>query len=627
MMMGDFNAHLQGRRFIKVTDARGRYLLDMMHNHSMLSLNTLPTCVGATASFVSYGDLYESLIDHILLPIERLDTVLSCEILDDDVLNVSRHLQVVCSVSVPSANLNTSQVQFPSHVKWEKLHDEAKHLYKSELENHLTKFSITEGCNTIEYLDKKYVHIVDSITTASDTTLPKTKFKPYLKPYWDRVMKDLHATMREKRRKWIHDGRPRGMQFLSYKEYKSAKTLFRAHHRRCAEKYLIELNIQIDQATELDSGAFWKKVNNRRMASHTSAGSEIKFRDKVCRGPAEIAAGWGQYFCELYSDLDRAHYDSNFQSYVERKVNSIFEELSSCEEGDVVSISVEEVRKSVKCLKTKKACGHDKVYNEHLINGGPALYEQLAVFYTEMYNYGYIPSALKEGIIITLHKGGNKSKTDPNNYRAITLSSAILKLFERILLGKVENSITKPLNWLQGGFRPNIGCNMTSVMLKECILYAKENRSKLYVCYLDVQKAFDRVWHSGLFLKLYEMGIKSKLLKVIIALHTDMRSRVYFKGHKSNWFDILQGNRQGGVLSPLLYLCFEDELLEELSRSTAGLKIFGNMLCSIVVADDMLLASLSKRGLDELMQICFRYSCKWHYEYAALKCCVIVYNE
>ena len=149
----------------------------------------------------------------------------------------------------------------------------------------------------------------------------------------------------------------------------------------------------------MDSGAFWKKVNNRRMASHTSAGSEIKFRDKVCRDPAEIAAGWGQYFCELYSDLDRAHYDSNFQSYVERKVNSIFEELSSCEEGDVVYISAEEVRKSVKCLKTKKACGHDKVYNEHLINGGPALYEQLAVFYTEMYNYGYIPSALKEGIL------------------------------------------------------------------------------------------------------------------------------------------------------------------------------------------------------------------------------------
>ena len=68
-----------------------------------------------------------------------------------------------------------------------------------------------------------------------------------------------------------------------------------------------------------------------------------------------------------------------------------------------------------------------------------------------MFNYGYILTSLKEGIIITLRKGGRKSKTDPNNYRAITLSSALLKLFEKLLLEKVKTAITKPLNCLQGG--------------------------------------------------------------------------------------------------------------------------------------------------------------------------------
>ena len=67
------------------------------------------------------------------------------------------------------------------------------------------------------------------------------------------------------------------------------------------------------------------------------------------------------------------------------------------------------------------------------------LYDQLANFFTDMYKYGYIPNSLKDGIIITLHKGGRKSKTDPNNYRAITFSSAILKLFEGILLEKSRN--------------------------------------------------------------------------------------------------------------------------------------------------------------------------------------------
>ena len=224
--------------------------------------------------------------------------------------------------------------------------------------------------------------------------------------------------------------------------------------------------------------------------------------------------------------------------------------------------------------------------------------------------------------------GGRKSKTDPNCYRAITLSSAILKLFERILLEKVQNTITKQLNWLQGGFRPNIGCNMSSVMLRECILYAKENHSKLYVCYLDVEKAFDRVWHCGLFFKLHEhFGIQSELLRIIIELHTNMRSCVIFKGYTSDWFDILQGTRQGGVLSPFLFLCFTDDLLEELSRCSASLKISNHVIGCPAVCDDLLLASLSKCGLDELMRICFNNSCKWHFSYMPTKCCVIVYNE
>ena len=71
-----------------------------------------------------------------------------------------------------------------------------------------------------------------------------------------------------------------------------------------------------------------------------------------------------------------------------------------------------------------------------------------------MFNYGYIPTSLKEGIIIPLHKGGRKSKTDPNNYQSITLSSALLKLFEKRLLEKVKQLLQSPLICLQGAFRP-----------------------------------------------------------------------------------------------------------------------------------------------------------------------------
>ena len=103
------------------------------------------------------------------------------------------------------------------------------------------------------------------------------------------------------------------------------------------------------------------------------------------------------------------------------------------------------------------------------------------------------------------------------------------------------------------------GCNMTSVMFKECCLFAKENHSNLCACFLDVQKAFDKIWHNGLFFKLYQKGIQSNLLRVIINLHKNMTSRVVYNGHYSVWFPILQGARQGGVVSPFMYLCYSDE--------------------------------------------------------------------
>ena len=76
-----------------------------------------------------------------------------------------------------------------------------------------------------------------------------------------------------------------------------------------------------------------------------------------------------------------------------------------------------------------------------------------------------------------------------------------------------------------------------------------------------------------------------------------------------------------------MYLCFVNDLLNELTSCKFGLSIFGKNMCSPTVADDMLLSSLSKKGLDELMTICYRYSCKWRFEYQPSKCYVIVYNE
>ena len=97
ILMGDFNAHLQGNMFIKLNDARSKLLLDFLTKHNMVAIDTMPFCKGAISSFVSYCGNSESLIDHVICPVEICDTVVSCNILEDIALNVSNHRPVVCT--------------------------------------------------------------------------------------------------------------------------------------------------------------------------------------------------------------------------------------------------------------------------------------------------------------------------------------------------------------------------------------------------------------------------------------------------------------------------------------------------------------------------------------------------
>ena len=119
---------------------------------------------------------------------------------------------------------------------------------------------------------------------------------------------------------------------------------------------------------------------------------------------------------------------------------------------------------------------------------------------------------------------------------------------------QVEASLNTPLNMLQGGFRAGLSCRMLSLMLKECISFTKENHSKLFVCFWDVQKAFDCVWHNRLFVKLYQMGIRSNLLRVIINIHRGMKRSDLYKGHYSDWFD--PGFGAGWSFVPCILLVF-----------------------------------------------------------------------
>ena len=162
-----------------------------------------------------------------------------CKIPDDHVLNVSRYRPIICGLNIPLTDFASENASISTYIAWHKLDEQTMRAYESELSNTLPSKSNALDIHARERIDMRHNIIIESITSASDLTLPTTKFRPYLKPYWDRALKDLHAAMREKRRVWVREGRPRGRNYVSYNEYKCSKQLFCAHHRTCAERFYL----------------------------------------------------------------------------------------------------------------------------------------------------------------------------------------------------------------------------------------------------------------------------------------------------------------------------------------------------------------------------------------------------
>ena len=523
IIMGDINAHINGRNFVKPHDRRSTLFSNFLVTHNLIPVNTLDMCTGADSTFVSYSGEDTSMIDHILVPSEDVDLISECRILDDDALNVSNHRPVFCCIMCPHVEPTVPVLNINKSIQWRNVKPQQIENFRENLDIKCRNASLDVQCpKTLDNVDSLYTNICTIVSECSDIHLPhRSGFKQFLKPYWDETLKEMHKSMRVKRSVWISEGRPRGNGYDSYLQYKEAKRIFRQYHRKCAQMYLKTQNEEIDRAAEVNSEYFWKLVNKRKNSnSVTNIGSEIKFDSHTCRDPEEICNQWSYYFGSLYKAADEDSYDSANYRHVKSRVDTL--KRQSIDRNTVPMITDSELKDTINDLSKGKSCGEDHIDNEHIIYSGPVFRKSLICLFNSMLLNSYIPNSMKRGIIITLFKGGNKRKDDPNNYRAITLTSAILKLFERILYHRIVASMERSLNPLQDGFQKNMGCNMTSFLLHESIYYADENKSKLYVCFLDAQKAFDKVWHEGLFIKLFEMGIDFYLWKIVINMHVNL---------------------------------------------------------------------------------------------------------
>ena len=290
----------------------------------------------------------------------------------------------------------------------------------------------------------------------------------------------------------------------------------------------------------------------------------------------------------------------------------------------------DEILRICQSLPLGKAPGYDSITYEHFKYAGPVFNNILTRLFNSILGLVHIPSCFKTGLLITIYKGHGKPKDHKDSYRGVTLLPAINKILEKCIMSRMQvhlNRIGFPPP-LQHASRPGVNNVMASFAANEAITYHTEKGGKVFACFLDIEKCFDKLWWSGLMYKLHKIGIDNKLWHLIMDWMIGSNCRVCVNGQISQSFQISRSIKQGGILSMLNLCIFMHDIHEYIDEFfNLGLYCSNIYAGSICYADDILLMSPSKEGLDVMMHKAWTFSRIWRFTFSIKKSNCMVFGE
>ena len=404
-------------------------------------------------------------------------------------------------------------------------------------------------------------------------------------------------------KKYNKDPIVRGNFFSFLKFYRKA----RKHKQRDFQKQLIE---KLDNIRDSNPSQYWsllKSLNNE--SSHKTGTSHIPNPE------------WLQYFKKLNSSsfsVDKDFIDS--LNKIEKE--KIFTEL------DYV-ITEKEINEAIKTLKNNKSGGFDAIINEMLKSSQVYLLKCFKKLFNKVLTSGEFPEIWAKGFIVPIYKNGPKD--DPNNYRGITIGSSVGKLFSKILNSRLVNFITKRkiIGPEQIGFCKGKRTSDHMFVLKTLIdKYTKQGQKRLYTCFIDFKKAFDKVWHLALFYKLRKLGLSDLFYNVIKDMYKSTSLCVKTDNYTlTENFPSDIGVRQGDNLSPTLFKLFINDLPKIFYAKCCPVLLNETLLNCLLYADDLILISETSTGLQNCLDKLSKYCKKWGLEINMKKTKVVVFNN
>jgi hypothetical protein len=370
-------------------------------------------------------------------------------------------------------------------------------------------------------------------------------------------LKDFIASKNAQRRRWQKYRNPADKTHLNWMEKQIKIEINKIRNENWNAK-LADI--------KPSNNSVWK--TSRMIKNRNKTIPALKYDGKILVTSQEKAKIIGEEFFKNHQN-PLAENDPEFNEEIQNKVEDFFNnnnEVFECEDLP----EEEEIVGIIKKLKNPKAPGQDKINNILLKKLPSRGISYLLFIIIACMKFSYFPEEWKKAKVIPIPKPG-KDHSDPSSYRPISLLCSLSKILERVLLNRInkflnEHQILPPE---QHGFKAKFS---TTHQLHNLIGKAKEmlrEKASTGIIMLDVEKAFDRVWHDGLLSKMIDLNFPGYIIKMVKHFLKDRKFHVEIFGQKSKIFEIPFGVPQGAVLSPTLYNIYTFDIPKFIRTSLA----------------------------------------------------------